>query len=86
MALNIGQIGENLALGSATIVKAEEGEAICGLCHPRFLLHLFKQSEFQITPWSVVLLHLSNPNLNAIFTVREPVEMCNMADMLHFSL
>ena len=36
VALNIGQIGENLALGSATIVKAGEGEAICGLCHPRF--------------------------------------------------
>jgi len=34
VALNIGQIGENLALGSATIVKAGEGEAICGLCHP----------------------------------------------------
>ena len=37
VALNIGQIGENLALGSATIVKAGDGEAICGLCHPRFL-------------------------------------------------
>jgi elongation factor Ts len=34
VALNIGQIGENLALGNATLVKAGEGEAICGLCHP----------------------------------------------------
>lgn len=34
VALNIGQIGENLALGSATVVKAGDGEAICGLCHP----------------------------------------------------
>jgi len=34
VALNIGQIGENLALGSATLVKAGDGEAICGLCHP----------------------------------------------------
>jgi len=34
VALNIGQIGENLALGSATVVKAAEDESICGLCHP----------------------------------------------------
>ena len=37
VALNIGQIGENLALGNATVVNAAEGEAICGLCHPRFI-------------------------------------------------
>ena len=36
VALNIGQIGENLALGSATVVKAAEDESICGLCHPRY--------------------------------------------------
>ena len=36
VALNIGQIGENLALGSATVVKAAEEESICGLCHPRY--------------------------------------------------
>ena len=36
VALNIGQIGENLALGSATFVKAAEDESICGLCHPRY--------------------------------------------------
>ena len=39
VALNIGQIGENLALGNATVVNAAEGEAICGLCHPRFNLY-----------------------------------------------
>ena len=36
VALNIGQIGENLALGSASVVKAAEDESICGLCHPRY--------------------------------------------------
>ena len=40
VALNIGQIGENLALGSATVVKAAEDESICGLCHPRYQLIL----------------------------------------------
>ena len=41
MALNIGQIGENLALGSATVVKAAENESICGLCHPRYFFKIF---------------------------------------------
>lgn len=34
VALNIGQIGENLALGRATVMIAGEGEKLCGLCHP----------------------------------------------------
>ena len=35
VALNIGQMGENLALGRVTMVRAGEGARLAGLCHPR---------------------------------------------------
>ena len=72
MALNIGQIGENLALGSATIVKAGEGEAICGLCHPRFFFFTNLNLKYiigldgQRSVVSPLLKVFSNLNLNAI--------------------
>jgi len=34
VALNIGQIGENIALGNATAFKAEPGTKLSGLTHP----------------------------------------------------
>lgn len=34
VALNIGQMGENLALGRVTVVRAGEGARLAGLCHP----------------------------------------------------
>ena len=79
VALNIGQIGENLALGSATVVKAAEDESICGLCHPRYQIILKAVLTF------FELWKKKKDLKKTAFAVPGRLEMCNMADMLHSS-
>eukprot|EP00092_Neocalanus_flemingeri_P029437 GFUD01031963.1.p1 GENE.GFUD01031963.1~~GFUD01031963.1.p1 ORF type:complete len:321 (-),score=80.36 GFUD01031963.1:39-1001(-) len=59
VALNIGQIGENIALGGVTIFTAGPGVKLCGLSHPSS--GSGQTEQLQVGRYASLLAYTTNP-------------------------
>jgi len=60
VALNIGQIGENIVLGGVTVIKAVPGVKLSGLSHPSSSSGSFDTEKLQFGRYASVVAYTSH--------------------------